>query len=317
MRGSGPQYLRIGDVVAVSVSPVDRERYNYPERVLHRVIDITLQDGTLVVRTKGDNEPEPDPFTTPASQITRKHSANVPWLGYLLFYLRSTQGRIALGGVVALFLVYEVVRWMTDTVEELVEEPSPVDGFATGVQQLSGAMLEYGEHLRSHTKVVQELGGTTEELHEATAFQRAVLEDLNSTVRLLAEQLGEHDGRPNREAPFLPTTGRGSPSPAARVRPPVSTAQGERTAQAARPRLSRARVELLEARFPHATLVVTDHGSQRELLAIGAYLEALPGVTTVSLVTVSDGAARFALQTDEPHVLIERLAPLARAAGGT
>jgi hypothetical protein len=62
---------------------------------------------------------------------------------------------------------------------------------------------------------------------------------------------------------------------------------------------------------------VTDHGSQRELLAIGAYLEALPGVTTVSLVTVSDGAARFALQTDEPHVLIERLAPLARAAGGT
>ena len=49
-------------------------------------------------------------------------------ISIILFYLRSTQGRLALGGLFLLFLLYEAVRWITDTAEEFIEDDAvPVD----------------------------------------------------------------------------------------------------------------------------------------------------------------------------------------------
>ncbi|MEX2229857.1 MAG: signal peptidase I [Dehalococcoidia bacterium] len=297
MRGIAPGQLRLGDVVAIKVSQGDRDQYNYPERVLHRVVDITLRDGSLVVRTKGDNEPEPDPFTTPASQLTRRLDFSMPWLGYLLFYLRSSQGRIALAGLVALFLLYEAVRWMTDTAEELIDEPTPADGFASGLNQLSGAVTEYGEHLRSHTRVVRELGGTTEELHEATAMQREVLSDLSQAVRALAVRVQD----PGAGAAVPPQQPRSA-----------THAEGARTADTPGP----ASLELVALLDRRLTIEYRGDSSPSALLAIGAWLESLPGVREVSLTV--HASARYTLEVDQPSQLLgllQRLCAPARGSG--
>ncbi|MDA1003799.1 MAG: hypothetical protein O3B31_10715, partial [Chloroflexi bacterium] len=273
------------------LSQSDRDQFNYPEHVLHRIIDITLRDGSFVVLTKGDNEPAPDPFSTPASQITRRLDSSVPLLGYVLFYFRSTQGRIALAGLAVLFVAYEAVRWMTDTAEELIDEPDPYDGFAGGMNQLAGAISEYGEHLRSHTRVVRELGGTTEELHEATSLQRAVLGDLGTAGRSLTDQVRER-------------------APGAGVSPSVAGAPGaaQSTGRLARDQSDGLglRVTLRVVLHRSVTLAVSGYGSGRELLAFGVRIEALPDALSASL-SVGDDAI-FTVETSSPDRLLRQLA---------
>lgn len=56
------------------------------------------------------------------------------------------------------------------------------------MEQLVGAIGEYGEHLRSHTAVVQNLAETTGELKQATGEMRTFLASLTALLTQLVEQ---------------------------------------------------------------------------------------------------------------------------------
>lgn len=58
---------------------------------------------------------------------------------------------------------------------------------------LVGAISDYGEHLRSHTAVMQNLAASTGELHSAAAEMRQLLAALTQVVSALAEQRPGND----------------------------------------------------------------------------------------------------------------------------
>lgn len=205
----GANGVALGDVIAIEVSTADQERYGYPRHALHRVTDIRVTERGLVVQTKGDNQAAPDPFTTPVSEIHSRLKFHIPTVGYALFYLQSMQGKLALAGLLALFLLYEGIRWITDTAEELIEADdalplSPPVAPPVGLEQFTGAIAEYGTHLRSHTRIVQALGDTTEELRVAASAQREAVSDLRNSVHLLAERVAGDADLGTATTPTLP-----------------------------------------------------------------------------------------------------------------
>ncbi len=178
LSGVAPQDIRVGDIVAVHPSAEDQAKYHYPATVMHRVERLSLDNSTLMVQTKGDNQGSPDPFTVPASNVEGRLVYSIPKVGWALFYLRSKQGLIAIGGLLVLYLVYAATKWIAETEDEPYE-PGPAAG---EFSELAMAINEYGEHLRSHTRVVEELGGTTAELHVAAVTQNDVLDDLRQVL---------------------------------------------------------------------------------------------------------------------------------------
>ncbi len=108
LHGVDPATLKKGDVIAVVVPKQDRTRYNLPGQVVHRIIAIHHTREGLVFQTKGDNNPGPDVFQTPAANVIGEMTGKVPYLGYPLLFFKSRQGYIfllAVAGVVLLYLL--------------------------------------------------------------------------------------------------------------------------------------------------------------------------------------------------------------------
>ena len=82
-------------------SPVNGER----ELTTHRVIDIQSSGENLRFQTKGDNNEDPDPSTISGDQVVGKHAFTIPYLGYLLVELRSTNAFVLLVLIPAVLLI--------------------------------------------------------------------------------------------------------------------------------------------------------------------------------------------------------------------
>ena len=80
--------LKVGDIIAVH-SATTGTAY------AHRIIQITTQSGLLRIVTKGDANPtsEVDPFMISPTKLVSKNIARVPFIGRILVYLTSMQGR--------------------------------------------------------------------------------------------------------------------------------------------------------------------------------------------------------------------------------
>lgn len=220
LRGVAPRDIRRGDIVAVHPSAEDQTKYNYPDTVMHRVERVTFDKKTVMVYTRGDNESASDPFSVPASAVEGRLAYSIPNAGWILLYLRSKQGLIAVGGLLILYVVYSATKWISD------DEPDEESASPTGFTELASAIAEYGEHLRSHTRVVQELGGTTAELHLAARTQNEVLDNLKQV--LMSERGlfgGEHV--PSESGPAIsPPRPVAQPAPDDQLRPLVLRAHG-------------------------------------------------------------------------------------------
>lgn len=130
---------RVGDVVAIPVP--DQARANgYPDEVLHRVIEVT-QDG--LVRTKGDNMQNPDPFAVPLSSVDKRAVVVVPGAGRMIAFLASPYGLLWLASGVLLFAF------------------AP---FFDSHRRLVAAVEEYGYHLTSHTQIVRSMSTASQHL---------------------------------------------------------------------------------------------------------------------------------------------------------
>lgn len=183
-----PWRLRVGEIVAVGVPPLDQQTYHYPPVIVHRIVALGVRDGVLMVRTKGDNEPA-DPFEVPAVDVRGRMLAAIPDVGYGWLFLQTAPGRIAVIGLALLTALYGgLSRWWGPA--EALPEPVPANLAADGAD-LALAIREYGAHLRSHTRVVRELGATTVELRRAAQMQNAVLADLGLAVTTLAAATAE------------------------------------------------------------------------------------------------------------------------------
>ena len=80
--------LKVGDVIAVH-SATSGTAY------AHRIVQITTLSGLLRIVTKGDANPtsEVDPFMISPTKLVSKNIARLPYIGRVLVYLTSMQGK--------------------------------------------------------------------------------------------------------------------------------------------------------------------------------------------------------------------------------
>lgn len=156
---------QVGEVIVVPVPLEVQERFRYPAEVMHRVIGIT-EDG--LVRTQGDNLPEPDPFGVPVDEVSGRIIEVIPGVGKTFAFFASPYG---LAWLVAGLMLFGVVP------------------FFGSQRELAGAVEEYGYHLRSHTQILksmsaasQDLAATVVDLREALTEGRAPASASPATV---------------------------------------------------------------------------------------------------------------------------------------
>ncbi len=83
--------VRVGDVITFN-DPYVRSR-----RVTHRVVQIAVKaDGTRAYRTKGDANPERDPWTIALPDRVGRLRFDVPYAGYGMVYAGTREVRTAL-----------------------------------------------------------------------------------------------------------------------------------------------------------------------------------------------------------------------------
>jgi signal peptidase len=191
LEGVTPAALRVGEIVAVRVPAHDQRTYHYPPLIVHRIFALELQGSRLMVQTKGDNHQAPEPFLVPASNVRGRLLLAIPYLGEPLLFVHSRPGEIALGGLILLALLYFALTSVADALAESQRPAGAAPGSSSSgeIASLTLAVQEYGHHLMSHTRVMQELGGTTHELREATVSQNEVLTSLQEVVRAMRAQM--------------------------------------------------------------------------------------------------------------------------------
>lgn len=187
IRGVPEWSLRVGEIVAIRVPAADQTTYHYPAEVVHRISALYVDGTTLTLQTKGDSQ-GPDPFTVPASDVSGRMLFDIPYVGYGFLFLRSRQGHIAVIGLGVLFLLYLAITGLFGGPQDNgTREPREPHGLGAESQNLALAVREYGEHLRSHTAVIMELGGTTAELRrQAAEAQNDILAGLRLVVSAMA-----------------------------------------------------------------------------------------------------------------------------------
>jgi signal peptidase I len=98
--------VRVGDVITFS------DPYVKGRLVTHRVIGILQTPHGLAYRTKGDANSARDPWTIRLTGQVGRVSFTVPVAGYVLFYAHTREVRGALICLVALFLLFGMLRWI-------------------------------------------------------------------------------------------------------------------------------------------------------------------------------------------------------------
>jgi signal peptidase I len=101
--------LRVGDVITYS-PPASVPAAHATGLVTHRIFSITQAGGRQRLRTKGDANASPDPWTFTLDQPTQARVVGgVPFVGYALAALSIRWVRMLLIGVPALFVALAVL----------------------------------------------------------------------------------------------------------------------------------------------------------------------------------------------------------------
>lgn len=177
IQGAPTREIEVGDVVAILVPRDFVEERGFPSEVVHRVIEVGGSEGLVEFRTQGDNNAEADPFRVFPDNIRGKVIAHYPGLGYPVLFFRAQQGLIflaALGAVVVGYFVIAAIERREETAQvesprtalaALAEETRDTAG---RLEELVGAVSDYGEHLRSHTQILQSMSAASVSLAAVT-----------------------------------------------------------------------------------------------------------------------------------------------------
>ncbi|MEM3055969.1 MAG: signal peptidase I, partial [Candidatus Bathyarchaeia archaeon] len=101
--GVNPASLKVGDIIIFDV-PSPYNRYT-PSPVIHRVVDVRVEDGRLYFKTKGDNLPSMDPWSLPAEGVIGIYAFKISYLGIPLMFLKTSIG-LALSAVLLLLWIF-------------------------------------------------------------------------------------------------------------------------------------------------------------------------------------------------------------------
>jgi len=154
---------RIGQIVVAPVPSGVQQELGYPAYVTHRVV--TIKDGQLT--TKGDANKADDPFSVPLSKIHTRVVTVIPGAGRFIRFLVSPFGII--------WLVFGGLVFMGPKVLDLVRDgmaPVPAlqgAGDSATLNELVLAVREYGQHLQSHTAIVQAMADASKQLSAVAA----------------------------------------------------------------------------------------------------------------------------------------------------
>jgi signal peptidase len=99
--------LQTGDVITF-VDLAHRQA-----RITHRVTEVAALDDRPTIRTRGDANLVEDVWQVPSDQPLGKVVYFVPVVGYLVFYLGTTQAKVALLAAIALLLIYQMATGRT------------------------------------------------------------------------------------------------------------------------------------------------------------------------------------------------------------
>lgn len=105
------EQVRVGDVITLQAPTGDREV------VTHRVVEVQPADGAVLVRTRGDGNAQPDPWTARLEGEVLRSSAVLPFLGHPLTALQSPTAQLVLARAlpVTLLLTLLVTVWRRPT----------------------------------------------------------------------------------------------------------------------------------------------------------------------------------------------------------
>lgn len=99
-------HLRVGDIIAVRVPKLDQSQYGLPASIVHRIVQVKKGTTGPFFVTRGDNNPGPDLFNTQPSMIIGELRGEVPYAGYPFLFLENRNGKIFLGGLFAVAVIY-------------------------------------------------------------------------------------------------------------------------------------------------------------------------------------------------------------------
>ncbi len=89
-KGVNPYELKVGDIIVY-------QRTGNNILIVHRIIQIIKTDESLMIRTKGDNNPSPDPWYINEKEVKGLVIFRIPYFGYIpLIFQKFPQLYIAL-----------------------------------------------------------------------------------------------------------------------------------------------------------------------------------------------------------------------------
>lgn len=101
--------LEVGDVVVLPLPDDSGQRY------LHRIIEIQSDEQQVIVRTKGDKNQKPDPWSL---RIDSEHVpvalAGLPKLGLVSSYFQTPNVRLIIGSLIFSLALIGVIRALRD-----------------------------------------------------------------------------------------------------------------------------------------------------------------------------------------------------------
>ncbi|MEE9324979.1 MAG: signal peptidase I [Dehalococcoidia bacterium] len=216
-RSVSPAEVKVGDVIVFNVPSDARERLKLPSILAHRIVDIEGDKSQGVLVTQGDNS-DVDPFKVPSSNVRGVVVKNLGPIGWPILFLANKSalilGVFLMVGLPILTFVIIALATLWFLPHEKGERPMPEPGATEeappievekALGSLSSAIAEYAVHLRSHTEIIKNMGGATQELEQAAERQNEVLTDLTEVVKQLNGQQKQADDAPKLQAPATDT----------------------------------------------------------------------------------------------------------------
>jgi signal peptidase I len=203
-----PDLIKEGDIIIFKVSEVFQKKYGYSSSVCHRVVRIQTSQGELTFRTKGDAVSE-DPFMVLSQDIIGMKSGSIPYLGYLIMFLQSSQGLVFLIGLVVLFLIYSnsnkivtsarVMRFYLFGIspqeyfksqQEMEQKINHMNyHVAQAMNSFAAAMADYARHLESHTSAVKSLAQVARHLESILPAGKEIVIKEVPHVEVISESI--------------------------------------------------------------------------------------------------------------------------------
>ena len=99
--------IEVGDIIAY------QPRHVGSTLTTHRVVNVIRQEGDISFQTAGDNNEFTDKNPVPSDCVMGKMQFHVPFLGYLIYFLKQPLGYVFLVGLPAIIIVILEIRGVT------------------------------------------------------------------------------------------------------------------------------------------------------------------------------------------------------------